>query len=272
MRVVALVQPSIMALAASALAGAAVALQSAARADARRTAPPGPSLPSAAARRPSGSVTSSAAVDAEIRRLVDLGFRDFIETWYPTVTDHLELRSTLRALLEDIVAAVDRRLQGVDLVEVMYKDVVHAMIEHMDTYRHCVDIVGTAYANGLDVEELYLRAMPHPALQDTEHEREYLRQIVAWIVHILLPESERNSDLISTFMREALAHAVLGHVFDMAAEPDFLNHALYLVRTRPATGAANAPWLSRSHTRSCRPCDSACDPGVRGTLSGPDAQ
>lgn len=174
-------------------------------------------------RRESGAITSSPIVDEELRRLMDLCFSEFIDNWYPKLTEHPELRATLRALVEDMVAAIERRIDRVDLVGTLYKDVVYAIVRHVEDFQRCREIVGTAHADGRDLEALFLAAQPHPALQSHEDEVEYLRQLAAWMIHLLLPESERNSEVVRMFLREALTHAVIARTLDKVAEPDFIN-------------------------------------------------
>ena len=187
-----------------------------------------------------GRVTSSAVVDAELMRLLDLVFADFVDSWLPIVTQHPELRETLHALVMDLISAVERRIAAADLVEVVYKDAGFAVLQHIEDYVRCRNLVGTAHAGGLDIEALYLQMQPHPAMASPEAEQEYLRQIVAWTIHLLLPESERNSEVVQLFIREALTRTVLGTTLETVATPDFLYRAVYILFTPNDVLAAEA--------------------------------
>jgi hypothetical protein len=128
------------------------------------------------------------------------------------------------------VQALEQRARRADLLEQLYLDVAFAVRQHIIDYRRSVALAGSTYAGGLDVEALYLQMQPHPATASAAQEREYLRQLAAWTLHLLLPEAERNSEIVRLFLREALTHSVVANTIDAVAEPDFLNRAVYLVR------------------------------------------
>lgn len=105
-------------------------------------------------------------------QFINLAFHEFVDNWYPTISSEPELKATMRALLEDIIRTIEQRIFEVNLLDAVYGDVLFVFKRHVEAYRLSKELVGSAYAGALNIDEVFDRIQPLFALRDADREPE----------------------------------------------------------------------------------------------------
>ncbi|KAJ1569052.1 hypothetical protein HK096_004388, partial [Nowakowskiella sp. JEL0078] len=175
--------------------------------------------------------TSSARVNNELQQIIAHILNDFVASWYSFVSeDDKELFSEILLLLSSITKECEKRLKNIDWVLLLSCQLPYALKRHLHDFRHCRAKVGTSYAGGKTLEELFRGAQPHFALVSSsatsDNEAEYLRRVVELILELILPPEELKSDIVKFLLREILSYTVLLKTVDRICDPDFINQLI----------------------------------------------
>ena len=111
----------------------------------------------------SHKLTDSESVDTELQKLLSLVVRDYIQDWFAHISDDPEFTDTLLESLGHVTREAERRLKKVDWVALLSRDVPLALRNHLSDHKSVCGKLGTAYAGGRSLEELF---QPHVALND----------------------------------------------------------------------------------------------------------
>ncbi|KAK6098084.1 hypothetical protein BDV3_004531 [Batrachochytrium dendrobatidis] len=167
--------------------------------------------------------TSSCMVDSEIQKLITLLLRDYVASWFSIISDNDEFITELIRTISHVIRECERRLNRVDFVALACRDLPEILQRHISDYRLCCEKMGTSYAGGRSLEELFHGCQPHIALNDTASESEYLRGVAEILLDTLLPETEHRSESVRYLLREILTNNVLAMLLNILSEPDYLN-------------------------------------------------
>lgn len=113
----------------------------------------------------------------------------------------------------------------VDWVMLLTQDIPLVLSNHIKEHRACTAKIGTAYAGGQTLAELFYGSQPHVALASDESQQNYLRRI-SEIILTLLPNPESQSESIRLLVTEILTNAVLMPLVDSLSDPDVLNQKI----------------------------------------------
>lgn len=173
--------------------------------------------------------TSSKKVNSELSKIIALLLRDFIHSWYSNLSQDKEFYSELMQTVTYLTQEIERRLFRVDWVGLMTFDLPLVLKQHIRDFRACCSKLGTAYAGGKNLEELFYGCQPHIALKDTNSEVEYMRKVSELLVDTLIPEHELQSESARILVRELVCNNVLMMMLDLLSEPVYLNELLLKV-------------------------------------------
>ncbi|TPX68768.1 hypothetical protein SpCBS45565_g02891 [Spizellomyces sp. 'palustris'] len=175
-------------------------------------------------------LTSSPLVDAELYKIVSLILRDYVCVWYQELSHDEEFLAKVVHTIGHAVQELEHNcLAKVDWVNFFAKNVPDVLRTHIHDYRNCKEKIGTVYAGGKSLEQLFHGCQPHFALENAETEMEYCRKIVDVLLTILLPEDELKSDCLRFSLREILLNAVLLPAIERFTDGDHINQLIVLV-------------------------------------------
>ena len=174
-------------------------------------------------------LTSSPIVDEQLSKIITLLLRDYISSWFSTLSNDEELYTEITKLVAHILSELEHRLSKVDWVVLITQDMPHVLINHIREHRACSEKFGTAYAGGKSLEELFHGCQPHIALSSPDAERDYVRRIADMLLDTLLPPQEYQSDTIRLLLREILTSNVFLMLIDYFSDPDYLNEMILRV-------------------------------------------
>ncbi|KAJ3027601.1 hypothetical protein HK097_006130, partial [Rhizophlyctis rosea] len=150
--------------------------------------------------------TTSPLIDTELHKILLLLLRDYISSWYTSISTDPDFLTHLISLLSSIISTLETRLQSIDWVLLLCRDLPEILRRHFHDFRHCKEKLGTAYAGGCErqgLEGLFSGVQPHFALRGGEGtEREYLRRVVEVLMEVVVPEREMRSETVRFLGRE----------------------------------------------------------------------
>lgn len=80
------------------------------------------------------SISGNSEIDSVLHRILDLIFRDFIESWYIILSDNKEFTHEVRLLIEDCLANFIKRLKHAPLMQTITTTILDDISEHSKAY------------------------------------------------------------------------------------------------------------------------------------------
>ncbi|KAI4367288.1 hypothetical protein MLD38_023044 [Melastoma candidum] len=179
----------------------------------------------------------SAIVEAAIADFVDKILKDFVvDLWYGDITQDKEFPQQIRSVILEALGEISLRVKEINLVDLLTRDIVDLIGDHLDVFRRIQGIIGTDVMGTLSSEErderikFHLMASNelHPALVSTENEYKVLQRLVAGILTLVLRPQEANCPVIRSIARELVTSLVLQPVMDFAS-PLYVNEVIELI-------------------------------------------
>ncbi|XP_011627743.1 uncharacterized protein LOC18446044 isoform X1 [Amborella trichopoda] len=180
----------------------------------------------------------SPVVEAAIDDFISKIIQDFmVDLWYSEITPDKEVPELTRALINDVIGEVAQRVKGINLVDLLTRDVVDLVGNHLDLYRKNQSAIGEKVMGSLSFEERDERLLRHliaskelhPALLSPECEYKVLHRLMAGVLAIVLRPQEAWCPLARSISREFLTCIVMQPVMNFAS-PGYINELIeYLV-------------------------------------------
>ncbi|TPX44384.1 hypothetical protein SeMB42_g04346 [Synchytrium endobioticum] len=171
-------------------------------------------------------ITSSAKIDEELRAIFALLIRDYITTWYNLISENEDFVNAALGTFIHVVRELESRLKALDWVMLVTHDIPNVLRRHVNDYRDCKDKLGSTYAGGRTLEELFHGAQPHIAIESPQAEEEYLRLTAEKLTEVLFPSSEKRCEVIRLLLREILGSSVFHYGINLVTEPDYINQII----------------------------------------------
>lgn len=179
----------------------------------------------------------SPLVEAAVKDFIDKLLQDFVvNLWYSSITPDKEAPELIRALILDAIGEVSLRIRDINLVDLLTRDMIELIGNHLDLFRRNQSIIGVEVMKTLSSEErderlkhhLLASRELHPALISSECEYKTLQRIVGGILAIVLNQREVQCPLIRCFARELLTCLVMEPVMNLAS-PGYINELIELI-------------------------------------------
>ncbi|OIW17347.1 hypothetical protein TanjilG_22459 [Lupinus angustifolius] len=177
----------------------------------------------------------SPVVEAALNDFIDLILKDFVvDLWYSEITSDREFPEQIRDLVMDALAEVTGRVKEINLVDLITRDIVDLIGDHIDLFRRNQAAIGVDVMLTLSSEErderlkfhLLNSKELHPALISPESEYKVLQQLVSGVLATVLRQREAQCPVIRSIAREIITCLVLQPVLDLAS-PGILSLKLY---------------------------------------------
>lgn len=181
-------------------------------------------------RRKIDSPVVEAAIDDFINRIL----QDFVvDLWYSSITPDKEAPELIRTMILDALGEISGRIKELNLVELLTRDMVDLIGNHLDLFRKGQSKIGTDIMGTLSFEErdeklkLHLIASRelHPALISPEFEYKVLQQIVGGVLAVVLQPEEAQCPLVRCISRELLTCLVMEPIMSFAS-PVYVNELI----------------------------------------------
>uniref|UniRef100_A0A1D1XTZ4 Sorting nexin-16 n=2 Tax=Anthurium amnicola TaxID=1678845 RepID=A0A1D1XTZ4_9ARAE len=182
----------------------------------------------------------SPPIEAAIDDFINKILQDFVvDLWYSSITPDKEAPELIRVLLLDVLGEISGRVKEINLVELLTRDMVDLIGNHLDLYRRNQSQIGVEVMGTLSFEErdeslkrhLIASKELHPALMSPECEYKVLQRLVGGVLAIILRPQEAQCPLVRCFSRELLTCLVMQPVMNFA-NPGYINELIeYLFLT-----------------------------------------
>ncbi|KAL9675555.1 hypothetical protein QQ045_003757 [Rhodiola kirilowii] len=179
----------------------------------------------------------SPVVEAAIDEFINKILQDFvIDLWYSEITPDREAPELIRDVIMDALADISERVKQLNLVDLMTRDIVDLVGDHIDQFRRTqaaigVDVMGILSSEERD-ERLKHQLMTsnelHPALVSAESECKVLQRLIGGILAIVLRPREAQCPLVRCIAREFVTCLVVQPALDFAS-PEFINELIECV-------------------------------------------
>ncbi|XP_027362494.1 uncharacterized protein LOC113870094 [Abrus precatorius] len=173
----------------------------------------------------------SPVIEAALNDFIDLILKDFvINMWYADITPDMEFPELIRGLIMDALAEVSVRVKEINLVDLLTRDIVDLIGDHIDLFRRNQAAIGVDVMLTLSSEErderlkfhLLNSKELHPALISPESEYKVLQQLISGVLATVLRKREVQCPVIRSIAREILTCLILQPVMNLAS-PAYIN-------------------------------------------------
>lgn len=184
------------------------------------------------------SAESEMHLDNEIQNTVCKIIRDFVSSWYNTISTECEFEDEIRSAMISMAMELKQRAKKVDRKALTLR-VLDLWGCHLQCYTKAKEIMGgksdkdqSSSANESLWQAYSTSCVPHPALQSSAVEVNYARAIVDLLLHVLVPPSHLETRTGRFVVCELITCNVVLPLIGKMSDPDWLNMLIVDVFTR----------------------------------------
>ncbi|KAL3814188.1 hypothetical protein ACJIZ3_015456 [Penstemon smallii] len=176
----------------------------------------------------------SPVVEAAIEDFINKILQDFVvDLWYSTITPDKEAPELIHAIIMDVLGEVSGRIKDVNLVDLLTRDVVDLIGDHLDLFRRNQAAIGRDVMGTLSSEErderlkhhLLASKELHPALISPDCEYKVLQRLMGGLLAVVLRPRESQCPLVRCIARELLTCLVMQPIMNFAS-PGYINELI----------------------------------------------
>nr|XP_039256034.1 sorting nexin-14-like [Styela clava] len=175
----------------------------------------------------------------------DKAVQEFLETlleknvwhWYRNLSKEEEFVNELKMALRYFLSVLYRRINKIDLPDVIVKKLIKIAVEHLHV---CLCAMDRDKVTQDDILTYYGPRL-HKAARSRRSELDYIRGLCDIIMPILLPSQFVEGDIMKSFLREVLSSNVILPGLDAITDPDTLNNLLLIFFDKSLPEEATEP-------------------------------
>nr|XP_043620033.1 uncharacterized protein LOC122591870 [Erigeron canadensis] len=183
----------------------------------------------------------SPIVEAALDDFVHKLLQEFVvDMWYSGITPDKEAPKLLHTVIMDILAEISIRVKDINLVDLLTRDVVDLVGDHLELFRKNHIAIGREVMVTLSSEErderlkhhLMASKELHPALISPESEYKFLKRVMGALLAAVLRPREAQCPLVRCIARELLTCTVMEPVMRFASpgQVNELIEAIFLAK------------------------------------------
>ncbi|KAF3775425.1 hypothetical protein EJ110_NYTH47243 [Nymphaea thermarum] len=183
----------------------------------------------------------SPLVEAALDEFIGKVLKDFVvDMWYSSITPDTEAPELIRAIVNDVFGEIAERARDVNLVNLLTRDMVKLIGNHLDLYRSNQSAIGVELLSTLSLDardeklrrHLFASKELHPALISPECEYKVLQQMMGAVLAVVLRPREAQCPLVRCMSRELLTCLVMQPVMNLV-NPGYINELIeYILLTK----------------------------------------
>ncbi|KAG9135073.1 hypothetical protein Leryth_011571 [Lithospermum erythrorhizon] len=172
-----------------------------------------------------------------------------MDLWYSDITPDKEAPELIRSIIMDVLGEISGRIKEVNIVDLLTRDVVDLVGDHLDLFRKNQAAIGVDVMGILSSEErderlkyhLLASNELHPALISPDCEYKVLQRLMGGLLAVVLRPREAQSPLVRCIARELLTCLVMQPVMNFAS-PGYINELIeYIFLANKEDGADGYP-------------------------------
>ena len=183
---------------------------------------------------------ASFAVSDSLDVLVGLILRDFVKSWYGSISKSPTFINEVDRAVRGALGEIRDRILAVDMAETVVSRLIPIITDHMRASYEAEQIVRgrKLMRNVTESEELdlaiaakYKEGRLHPAASlaysNTKPiQQQHLRSLVSRLLPKIMPSSMMTSPAVNVLIKELVACAVLSPIMQLVADPDMWNQLM----------------------------------------------
>lgn len=181
-------------------------------------------------RRKVDSPVVEAAIDKLTRHLVSEWLTNL---WYEKITPDKDAPEELTEIMNGVLGEICLRAKDVNLIDLITRDTVHLVSEHIELYRIIQTQIGEALLSSLSNDERDAKLKStlaadnklHPALFSAEAEHKVLQRFMDGLMSLTCKPDDLQCKFFRYIARELLACAVMRPIINLAS-PKFINERI----------------------------------------------
>ncbi|OQR70767.1 sorting nexin-14-like [Tropilaelaps mercedesae] len=169
----------------------------------------------------------SQEVDTAIEDILNKVLQEYVYPWYSLLSSDEIFVQELRIILRHVIAALIKRVERINLAQLITGKVIHIIAQHLDVYVRARRL----YPDDKDIEKLVLSCLGpsmHVVLKNRATEHQYLRKVTEKMLTQLIPGKYYHSQCAFALIREILCGPVFLNGMDVIADPDIINLLLLI--------------------------------------------
>uniref|UniRef100_A0A7C9E8S9 PX domain-containing protein n=1 Tax=Opuntia streptacantha TaxID=393608 RepID=A0A7C9E8S9_OPUST len=179
----------------------------------------------------------SPMIEAAVEDFIDKIIQDFVtDLWYSDITPDKETPELMHTIILDALGEVAGRVKEVNLVDLLTRDLVDLIGEHLELFRRTQASIGVDVMVTLSSEErderlkhhLMASNELHPALISAESEYKILQRLVAGLLALVLRPRDAQCPLVRCIAREFVTCLVIQPILNLVT-PAYINELLEFV-------------------------------------------
>ncbi|KVI10747.1 Phox-associated domain-containing protein, partial [Cynara cardunculus var. scolymus] len=168
----------------------------------------------------------SPVVEAAMEDFVKKLLQEFVvDLWYSDITPDKEAPQLIHAILMDVFAEISTRVKDINLVDMLTRDVVDLVGDHLELFRKNQAAIGREVMVTLSSDErderlkhhLMTSKELHPALISPESEYKFLKRIMGGVLAAVLRPREAQCPLVRCIARELITCLIMEPVMRFAS-------------------------------------------------------
>ncbi|XP_027881439.1 sorting nexin-19 isoform X1 [Xiphophorus couchianus] len=175
-------------------------------------------------------------LDQEIHNTVRKIIRDFVISWYSTVSTESSFELKVHEAMISMAMKLKLRAKHIDRKELTQK-VLNLVGGHLQDYLTAKELAKEKYRS--ESEQLWKAyssvATPHVAMSDDSAEVNYVRAIVALLLHILVPSPHLETNTGRFVVGELITSNVFLPLVAKLSDPDWLNLLIIEILCKSST-------------------------------------
>ncbi|KAJ3336545.1 Intermediate filament protein [Gonapodya sp. JEL0774] len=194
------------------------------------------------------NVPNGEGFEKPLRKLASKITAEFLVPWYGELSEEKKFLQSVQDKVVISVGALLRRILTVDWARYISDELLPAITEHVaETKRAERRLLSSSVLNrqrleahtleNRNLERFYRGGNLHPVVtrfgNRTEAECFHLRGSLAKILHVVMPEAERQSALVISLVREIIVCKILQPLLEKITEPDFWNQTIISLSESP---------------------------------------
>ncbi|KAE9613579.1 hypothetical protein Lal_00016340 [Lupinus albus] len=179
----------------------------------------------------------SPVVEAAMSDFIGKILKDFVvDLWYSEITPDRDFPDQIHEIIMDVLAEISGRLQEINLVDLLTRDIVDLVGDHLELFRRNQAAIGVDVMKTLSSEErderlkfhLLNSKELHPALISPESEYKVLQRLMSAVLATVLRQREAQCPVIRSIARELLTCLVMQPIMNLAS-PGYINELIELL-------------------------------------------
>lgn len=180
-------------------------------------------------------------LEQEINRTIQLIIRDFVSSWYRSVSQEPAFEEEMEAAMRGLAQELRRRMGMVDS-HALARRVLILCGCHLQSYIQAKEAAAGKQSGGVEPSQLweaYCRATaPHPAVQSSSAEVTYTRSIVSLLLQGLVPKPHLETRTGLHVVIELITCNVILPLISKLSDPDWIHLVLVNIFSKAGNNAA----------------------------------